>query len=214
MHWRIPPSLIEEPSCSIQMLEIVFVGLGTPEFHIRNLEVAPEVARAVPVGLNVVVWSSRTIHNPLSCIIRMLILGMRCHELLCLWPQGRYTLWRIVEIYSKSIGFIVILHPPKDIVVDFTEEMHFGLNAPIVANVLERRVFVEHATVPAAHLVVGYHRAILDFLLFQHLSRFVKQIAVYPVGNCPVLLRYDLCRYGMLASGVPVGGWTDSTSVP
>lgn len=94
----------------------------------------------------------------------------------------------------------MVLHPPEDIVVDFAEEMHFGFHSPVVADVLECGVFVEHAAIPAAHLVVGYHRAILDFLLLKHLGRFIEQVAVYPAGDCPVLFWYDLYARGYLAS--------------
>ena len=86
----------------------------------------------------------------------------------------------------------MVLHPPKDVVVDVAEEMYFWFHAPIIANIFQGGVFVEHAAVPAAHLVVGYERAVLDVLFFEHLCGLVEQVTVDPVGHCPMLLGNDL----------------------
>ena len=86
----------------------------------------------------------------------MHIFRMRGDKFLRLRPQGRNAVWRIIEIDSEPVGFIVVLHPAENVIIDVAEEMDFGLNAPIVADVFEGGVFVEHAAVPAAHLVVRY----------------------------------------------------------
>lgn len=186
VHRRIPPPLIEETTRSIQVLEIVFVGFGTPKLHVCNLEVAPKMTGAVPVRFYIVFWPSLAIHDPLSRVVLVQILGMCGHELFRLWPQGWYGGWRIVKVDGEAIGLVVVAHPTENIVVDVAEEVNLGLHAPIVADTLERRVFVEHATVPAAHLMIGYHGTVLDLLLFEHLGGLVKQIAVDPGGDCPV----------------------------
>ena len=92
----------------------------------------------------------------------------------------------------------MVVHPAEDVVVDVAEEMHFGLDTPIVTNVLERRMFVEHAAVPAAHLVVGYERTVLDLLFFEHFRRLIKEVTVYPMGHCPMLFGYHFYRNRIL----------------
>ena len=92
----------------------------------------------------------------------------------------------------------MVMHPAEDVVVDVAEEMDFGFDAPVVTDVFEGGVFVEHAAVPAAHLVVGYHGPVLDFLLLEHFGRFVEEVAVYPVGDCPVFFWYYFCRWRSL----------------
>ena len=186
MHRRIPPSFIEETTRSIQMLEIVFIGFGTPEIHVSNLEIAPKMTGAVSLRFYIVFRPPLAIHDPLFRIVLMQVLRMGRHEFFCLWPQGRYGLRRIVKIDGEPVGLIVVIHPAENIVIYVAEEVYLGLYAPIVANILKGRVFVEHATIPAAHLVIRYHRTVLNLLLFKHFGRFIKQIAVDPGWYCPV----------------------------
>lgn len=164
VHWRISPTLIEEPSRPIQMLKIIFVPLRSPELHVCNLKIAPKVTGTVSIGLDVVFRPSLTIDDPFPRIVWMLIFRMRRHEFLGLRPQRGYALRGIVEIDGEAVRLVMILHPAKDVIVYFAEEMHLWLNAPVVANVFEGWVFVEHAAVPATHLVVGYKGTVLDVL--------------------------------------------------
>ena len=64
--------------------------------------------------------------------------------------------------------------------------MNIGLDAPIVAGVEQRRVFVKHATVPTAHLVVGVFIAVLDVLFFEYFGGFFKEVVVDPGGDGPM----------------------------
>ena len=192
MHWSITPSLIKEPSRAIQMLEIVFISFRSPKLHVCDFEITPEMARAVSIRFHIVFRPPLTIDHPLLRIILMHIFRMRGNEFLRLRPQCRNTLRRIIEVDSEAVGLIVVLHPAEDIIVDVAEEMDFGLDAPVVADVFESGVFVEHSAVPAAHLVVGYEGAVLDFLLFEHLCGFIEEVAVDPVGDGPVFFWYYL----------------------
>lgn len=165
MHRRVSPPLIEESSRPIKMLEIIFVPLGSPKLHICNLKIAPKMTCTVSIGFDVVVRPPLAIDNPLSRIIWMLVFRMRRHKFLGLGPQRWYTLGCIIEIDGETVSLVVILHPAKDVVVYVAEEMHLWLNAPIVAYVFEGWVFVEHAAVPAAHLVIGHEGPVL-YVLF------------------------------------------------
>ena len=40
---RISPSLVEESSRPVQVLEVVLIDLASPKLHVRNLEITPEV---------------------------------------------------------------------------------------------------------------------------------------------------------------------------
>lgn len=191
VHWSITPPLIKEPTRSIQVLKVVFVWFGTPKLHIRDFKIAPKVTRAVAIRFYVVFWPPLTVHDPLSCVVLMQILRVCRYEFLRLRPQRGNRLGGIVEVDGKPVGFVVITHPAEDIVIDIAEKVHFGLHTPVIADVLEGWVLVEHATVPTAHLVVGYHRAILDILFLEHLCRFVEQVAVDPLWDCPMFFGYD-----------------------
>ena len=54
VHRSIAPALIEETTCFVQMLEVCFILGRTPEAHVGNLKVTPEVASRVAVRLAVV----------------------------------------------------------------------------------------------------------------------------------------------------------------
>ena len=174
MHRRIPPPLVEETTGSIQVLEVVFIGFGTPKLHVRNLEIAPKMTRAVPVRFDIVFRPSLAIYHPLSRTILVQVFWMCRHELFSLWPQGWYGLRRIVKVDRKAVGLVVVAHPAENIVVNIAEEVYFRLHAPIVTDILKGRVFVEHATIPTAHLMVRYHGTVLNFLLFEHLGGLIK----------------------------------------
>jgi hypothetical protein len=70
--------------------------------------------------------------------------------------------------------------------------VHVGLDAPVVAYVLEGRVLVEEAAVPTAHLVVRQLAGVLHAVLLEDLGRLVKDLIVYPRRGVPVLGGDDL----------------------
>ena len=112
---------------------------------------------------------------------------MCCHELFSLWPQGWYGLRCVVKIDGEPVGLVVVIHPAENVIVDVAEEVDLWLHAPIIADVFKGWVFIEHATIPAAHLMIRYQWAVLNLLLFKHLGGLIKEVAVDPRGYCPVL---------------------------
>ena len=199
MHRSIPPSLIKEPARAIQMLKIILISFRAPKFHVCDFEIAPEMTRAVPIRFHIVFRPPLTIDYPLLRVVLVHVFRMCGEEFFRLGPQGGNAVRRIVEVDGEAVGLVVVLHPAENVIVDFAEEVDFGLDTPVVADVFESGVFVEHAAVPAAHLVVRYHGAVLDFLLFEHLCGFVEEIAVDPVGNGPVFFWYYLYECSCLA---------------
>lgn len=195
MHRGIAPSLVEESTGSIQVVEIIFVGLATPKFHICNLEIRPEMAGRISMGFYVVVRPSFVIHKPFHCIVLMQILWMGGQELDSLRPQGRYALRRVIQIDGETVRFVMVLHIAEDIVVDIAKEANVWLYTPVVPGVGECWMFVEHAAVPATHLVIGNHIAVLHIALLEHLCGLLEEVHIDPVGRSPMLLRDHLCIF-------------------
>lgn len=174
VHGGITPSFIEKASGTIQMLKIIFVGLTPPEPQVANLEITPEMTRRIPLCLLIMIHPSLLIRQPFHRIIRMHIFRMPRQKLQCLGPQRRNALRGVIQIDREPVCLVVVRHPAEDVVVDVAEEMYVGLDAPVVLRLGEGGVFVEEATVPAAHLVVGGHVAILDVLLGEEFGGFLE----------------------------------------
>ena len=183
------------------MLEILFIDLTPPELQVRDLEITPEMTRRIPIRLFSVPRPSLAIRQPLSRIVLDFIVRVRSQKFLRLWPQRRYGRRRIVYINRKPVSFVVVLHVAKDVIVNVAEEMDFRLNAPIIAGVGQRGVAVEHARVPAAHLVVGELASVLDGLLLEHFGGFFEDVTVDEGGDVPVFFGdsfWKSCVSGMI----------------
>ena len=180
MHRRIPPPLIEKPSSPIQMIKIILIRLTPPERHIRNLKIAPEMARRVAIRLHVMFGPPRTIRQPPHRIVVVQIFWMLSNEFCRLGPESRNRLRSIVEVDREAVGFVAVGHEAEYIVINVAEEMHFRLHAPVELYVCERRVFVEEPTVPAAHLMVGFHASILNIVFLQYLCALLKKLVIDP----------------------------------
>ena len=186
MHGSIAPSLVEEAACAIQMLEIILICFASPKLHVGNFEVAPEMTGRVAIGLDIMSRPSRAVLQPLPCIVFVLILRMGGQEFQRLGPQGWDALRGIVQIDGEAVGFVAIGHVAEDIVVDVTEEVNFGLHAPIITRIGKGRVVVEEAGIPTAHLVVGDHISVLDALFFKYEGGFGEEVIVDPGGDGPM----------------------------
>lgn len=176
------------------MIEVSRVLLTAEEVHITNLEVRPEMARRVAVGIPGMFRSKLVIRQPIHHVVVRHVGRVGRKELLRLGPQIRDTLRGIEEVDGEAIGDVVVGNVVEDIVIDVTEELDLGLNAPVVAVLLEDGMAVKHATVPATHLVVRDLVAVLDVLLLQNFGGLLEEIHVDPIGDAPVFLGYLLCK--------------------
>lgn len=135
MYRRITPSFIEETTSSVKMVEIVLICLATPEAHIRNLEVTPEVAGRITVRLVPVDGPALSLGQPRFGSVLVQVFGMLSDEFARLRPEGRNRRRCIVESDREAIGLVVVLHVAEHVVVDIAEEMNLGLDTPVVLHV-------------------------------------------------------------------------------
>ena len=66
---RIAPALVEEPSRPIEVVEVVFIRLTSPEIEVRNLEITPEMTCTVAVRFLVVAGPCLVVHEPAHRVI-------------------------------------------------------------------------------------------------------------------------------------------------
>lgn len=165
-----PPPLVEESSGSVEVLEIIIISFSPEEIHVADFKITPEMARRISVCFHVMLWSTFAIFEPFPRVFtftdRFFVFRMRGEEFLGFWPERGHGLRGVIEIDDEAVGFVMVCHVAKDIVVDVTEEVDFGFYAPVVFYVLKGWVLVEEARIPTAHLVVGYQVAVLDLLFF------------------------------------------------
>jgi hypothetical protein len=214
MHGSIAPTFIEEATGTVQVVKELAVFFAPPEVQIANFEVGPEMARRVPICLLVILRPPLMILQPLACIIWMHIVGMISDEFLSLRPERRHAFWTVIDVDVEPVRFVVVLHPAEHIIVDVAEEVHVGLHAPVVLEVLEGRMFREEPTVPSAHFVVRDLGHVLDFLFFEEGNGLLKKVHVDPGGYVPVFFgHFD---WGLLAPRMDSlsWGWKCAHTVP
>ena len=138
---------------------------------------------------------------------------MSSHEFFGLGPQCRDTFGRIVQVDVEPISLVMIAHPPKDVVVYVAVELYVGFNAPIILHVGQGRVFVEHAAIPATHIVIGYLACVLHILLVKDFHGLLEEIVIYPRGFVPVLFGNELWYWVSMIVQDLMGGYSLRTVV-
>ena len=141
----------------------------------------------VPIRLPIMFRSPLAICQPIYRVILVHILGVCRHEFQRLRPKCWNRLGRIVKVYGKAVGLVVILHITEYVIVDVAEEMDLGFHPPIVTGIRQSWMFVEHAAIPTAHLMVGFKIRILNVLFLKDGSRLLKKVLVYPAWYGPVV---------------------------
>ena len=63
------------------MLEIIGICLRSPEFHVGDLKIAPEMTRGVAMRLQIVLRPSLAVYKPRHGIILVQVFGMCGQEL-------------------------------------------------------------------------------------------------------------------------------------
>lgn len=193
MHRRITPPLIEEPACTIKVIEIIAVLFATPEPEIANLKITPEVACRVAMRFVRILRSPMAILKPFPRIILVYIFGVIRDEFESLWPECFNRFGGVVDVYVKTVCLVVIGHPSKNVVVNVAEEVNIGLDAPVVLVVGEGWVLGKEPAVPSAHLMVGLLLHVLHAVLVVGEEGYglAEEIAVYPGWHIPVFGGYE-----------------------
>lgn len=85
----------------------------------------------------------RAVLQPIHSVVLVYIVMMLGQELDRLWPESRYAFRRIVEIDGEAVGFVIVLHITKNVVINIAEEVDLRLNAPVPSGISQGRVFVK-----------------------------------------------------------------------
>ena len=187
MDWGVAPSLVEKASSAVQMRKVILICLAAPEIHVCNFKIAPEMACTVSVCFAIVLWPQFAVDEPIQCVVFMEVLWMRGEEFDGLRPKCGDRLRRVEYIDVEAIGFVVVLHVMENVVVDVAEEFDLGFDAPIVADVFELRMMIEHATVPPTHLVIRNFVGVLHVLFLEYFDRLLVDIIIDPGWDGPVI---------------------------
>lgn len=83
----ISPSFVEETTCSVQVSEIILIGLRSPERHVCDFEIGPEVACRIAMSSHVDVRPSFIVGKPFHGVVLCEMLWMCGKELYSLWPE-------------------------------------------------------------------------------------------------------------------------------
>lgn len=83
----VAPSLVEKATSTVEVVEVIFIRLAAEEAKVRDLEVGPEVARRVAVGLVVVFGSAISVDKPFHGVVFMYVFWMRGEEFDRLRPE-------------------------------------------------------------------------------------------------------------------------------
>lgn len=203
MYGRISPSLVEESPTPVEMVKVIGIRLAAPELHVGDFEIRPEMACRIPVRNLVMLRPSFAIFQPRSriTVVVFQVLRMCVQKLERFGPQRRHGGRGIVEVDCEPVGLVVVLHIAEDVIFDIAEEMHLWFHAPVIPCVRERGVAVEHAAVPATHLVVAHHAGVLHVLSAQQLGGFFIEGFIDPSGNGPVVFGDEMVGAGSVGGG-------------
>jgi len=158
MHGRIPkPLIVEAPHfLTIKVLKVRSIRLPTEEIEVSDLKVTEK--------LTVIVLASvpSIVDQPAQIRIRVDKVRSQRHELARALPQGRETPRVVQDVHVEAVDEVVVAQEAEGVVGDGAEEVHVGLDAPVVGVRGEGGVGVEEAAVPAAHGAVGGEVAFSD----------------------------------------------------
>jgi hypothetical protein len=96
----------------------------------------------------------------------------------------------------------VVLHVTEYVVVDVTEELDFGFDAPVIPVVFQGGVVVEQSAVPTAHLVVGDFVRVLNLVFEKYLGGFLVELVGDPGRGVPMAFGNNVvCDFGGCEGG-------------
>jgi len=141
---------------AVEVREVRRVGLGAEEVQVADLEVGEELAVVVLAAV------AGVVDEPAQVGVGVHEVGPPRHKLTRASPQAGETARVVEDVHVEAVGDAVVAHEPERVVRDVAEEVHVGLDAPVVRVRGERGVLVEEAAVPAAHVAVGEEISLAD----------------------------------------------------
>lgn len=198
VHRSVAPTLVEESTVVVEGVEEIDVSIAAEPVEVTNLEVGPEVA--VVVGLAVVVAEEG--HG----VVLGNVLGELLHEALDTVPQSGDRLDVFVQTQHERVLLAIIGHELERVVIDVTEELNAGLDAPVPLVVKHQLVTEEEARLVATHVAVADGVAVDDILLLHLIAHLGRLGSVDPRREGP-LVGFDLAILGL--AGNERGGDTD-----
>jgi len=148
---RIAEALVVEPTHvrAVEVPEVRGIRLGAEEIQVSDLEVREELAVVVFAAV------ARFVHQPAEIRVRVDQVRPLRHELACAFPEAGEAACVVEDVHVEAVGDVVVAEEAEGVVGDGAEEVHVGLDAPVVVVGGEGGVLVEEAAVPAAHVAVG-----------------------------------------------------------
>lgn len=155
VHGGVAEALVVEARDArpVEVLEEARVGLGAEEAQVADLEVAEKLA---------VVVLARAVDEPGEVGVRVHQVRVLAHEVARDLPEAGEGARVVEDVHVEAVDQVVVAQEAEGIVGDVAEEVHVRLDAPVVVVPLERRVEVEEARVPPAHVAVREQVALSD----------------------------------------------------
>jgi hypothetical protein len=137
----------------------------------------------------VVVSLAIIIRDELKSIALGQMFRVLLHEPLGAFPERGDRLNVLVQTDDKTVLLVVLGHELKDVIVDVTEELNAGLDAPVPLVLKHERVAEEKTTFVSAHVTVALGITIDDLALKHILTNVGGLLLVDPIGVGPMFLR-------------------------
>lgn len=175
----ITPTLVEESTVVIEVVEVAGVGIATEPVEITDFEVRPEVAVVVGVAAIVTEEGHGVVFGN---VLRKLL-----DESLGRVPEGRNRLDIFVQTEHEAVLLVIVADKLEGVVADVAEKLNARFDAPVVAELLHDRVLEEEAGFVATHMSVADRVTVDDFLASHFFAGGLGLVLVDKVGIGPVL---------------------------
>lgn len=175
------------------------------------------MACAVAIGSLCVVGTRNGIREPVvGVFIRAEgVAGMFFEEGRCCRPERGYGFGVIVDIYSETIGLVMLGHELENVVLNVAEipvvqqkvklrqrhrskprdnVLDIWLHAPVVLIFIQSRMPKKEARIPTTHFMVTQLSCVHDPVVGHILESFLHPRLVDPIWHIPMLLRYEFYK--------------------
>jgi len=128
MYYRVSPTLVVEPATCFEVVKELCIRFASPEVHISDFKITPEVAQ--------VVRSPAIVREETHRVVLGNVLRILFDKFLHRRPERRYCLHVFQHREGETIRFVVFFHIHERVVLDVTKVVDIGLDAPVVSVLL------------------------------------------------------------------------------